>query len=209
MDISSILGSLVSSDSISGISSAAGVSEGEAKSVLTSALPGLLNGALAQSEGADTVSGFAGALTQHSADDTSDLKGFLSGVDLKDGAKIVGHLLGGKEADTVAAASAASGASEAGTRGVLSAAAPLLMSLLGQETANQQSQNSGLNVTGIIGSLLGNVDTSSLLLGLLGGGNQAAAQQSAPNVQTLDEKPQQQSGGFLGGILGSLFGGKK
>ena len=209
MDISSILGSLVSSDSISGISSAAGVSEGEAKSVLTSALPGLLNGALAQSEGADTVSGFAGALTQHSADDTSDLKGFLSGVDLKDGAKIVGHLLGGKEADTVAAASAASGASEAGTRGVLSAAAPLLMSLLGQETQAQQSQNSGLNVTGIIGSLLGNVDTSSLLLGLLGGGNQAAAQQSAPNVQTLDEKPQQQSGGFLGGILGSLFGGKK
>lgn len=209
MDISSILGSLVSSDSISGISSAAGVSEGEAKSVLTSALPGLLSGALAQSEGADTVSGFAGALTQHSADDTSDLKGFLSGVDLKDGAKIVGHLLGGKEADTVAAASAASGASEAGTRGVLSAAAPLLMSLLGQETQAQQSQNSGLNVTGIIGSLLGNVDTSSLLLGLLGGGNQAAAQQSAPNVQTLDEKPQQQSGGFLGGILGSLFGGKK
>ncbi len=209
MDISSILGSLVSSDSISGISSAAGVSEGEAKSVLTSALPGLLNGALAQSEGADTVSGFAGALTQHSADDTSDLKGFLSGVDLKDGAKIVGHLLGGKEADTVAAASAASGVSEAGTRGVLSAAAPLLMSLLGQETQAQQSQNSGLNVTGIIGSLLGNVDTSSLLLGLLGGGNQAAAQQSAPNVQTLDEKPQQQSGGFLGGILGSLFGGKK
>ena len=209
MDISSILGSLVSSDSISGISSAAGVSEGEAKSVLTSALPGLLNGALAQSEGADTVSGFAGALTQHSADDTSDLKGFLSGVDLKDGAKIVGHLLGSKEADTVAAASAASGVSEACTRGVLSAAAPLLMSLLGQETQAQQSQNSGLNVTGIIGSLLGNVDTSSLLLGLLGGGNQAAAQQSAPNVQTLDEKPQQQSGGFLGGILGSLFGGKK
>ena len=209
MDISSILGSLVSSDSISGISSAAGVSEKEAKSVLSSALPGLLSGALAQSEGADTVSGFAGALTQHSADDTSDLKGFLSGVDLKDGAKIVGHLLGSKEADTVAAASAASGASEAGTRGVLSAAAPLLMSLLGQETQAQQSQNSGLNVTGIIGSLLGNVDTSSLLLGLLGGGNQAAAQQSAPNVQTLDEKPQQQSGGFLGGILGSLFGGKK
>lgn len=209
MDISSILGSLVSSDSISGISSAAGVSEKEAKSVLSSALPGLLSGALAQSEGADTVSGFAGALAQHSADDTSDLKGFLSGVDLKDGAKIVGHLLGSKESDTVAAASAASGASEAGTRGVLSAAAPLLMSLLGQETQAQQSQNSGLNVTGIIGSLLGNVDTSSLLLGLLGGGNQAAAQQSAPNVQTLDEKPQQQSGGFLGGILGSLFGGKK
>lgn len=209
MDISSILGSLVSSDSISGISSAAGVSEKEAKSVLSSALPGLLSGALAQSEGADTVSGFAGALAQHSADDTSNIQSFLSGVDLKDGAKIVGHLLGSKESDTVAAASAASGASEAGTRGVLSAAAPLLMSLLGQETQAQQSQNSGLNVTGIIGSLLGNVDTSSLLLGLLGGGNQSAAQpQAASGVQSLDSN-QKPSGGFLSNLFGKLFGGKK
>ena len=209
MDISSILGTLVSSDSISGISSAAGVSEGEAKSVLSSALPGLLSGALSQSEGADTVSGFAGALTQHSKDDVSDVKGFLSGVDLKDGAKIVSHLLGAGESGAVAAASAASGTSKAKTKGVLSAAAPLLMSLLGQETQAQQSQNSGLNVTGIIGSLLGNVDTTSLLLGLLGGGNQSAAAQpqAAPALTSLDsQKPKKPS--FLSSLLGGLFGKK-
>ena len=87
------------------------------------------------------------------------------------------------------------------------------MSLLGQETQAQQSQNSGLNVTGIIGSLLGNVlgnvDTSSLLLGLLGGGNQSAAQpQAASGVQSLDSN-QKPSGGFLSNLFGKLFGGKK
>ena len=124
MDISSLLSTVVSSDSISGIAGAAGVSENEAKSVLSSALPGLLSGALGQSENGDTAESFAGALTQHAASDTSNLQSFLSGVDLKDGAKIVSHLLGSGEESTVAAASEASALMERPIIDPLARAAP-------------------------------------------------------------------------------------
>ena len=90
MDINSLLSTVLSSDSVNQLSQTTNVSAQGVQSVLGSALPSLLNGALAQSNGADTAESFAGALTQHSADDTSDLAAFLSKVDLQDGGKIVG-----------------------------------------------------------------------------------------------------------------------
>ena len=94
MDISSLLGTVMSSNSTDGISKATGVSGEQTRSVLTEALPLLLGGALSQSTGSGTSSGFAHALTQHAADNTSDVGSFMAGVDMKDGEKIVNHLLG-------------------------------------------------------------------------------------------------------------------
>ena len=169
MDINSLLGTVLSSDSINQMSQTTNVSAEGVQNVLSSALPSLLNGALAQSNGADTAEGFAGALTQHAAADTNDLSAFLSNVDLQDGGKIVGHLLGGDQSAVVEEAAQRAGISAADSGNVLSAVAPLLMSLLGKEAASQQSNNSAA-VSGLMGSLLQNVDMGSLLTGLLGGG---------------------------------------
>ena len=200
MDLSAILGTVMSNDSVSGLSQAAGVSNDEVKNVLSAALPSLMNGALAQSEGSDTSAGFAGALAQHAADNTGDLSAFLSNVDMKDGSKIVAHLLGSNTDATVAEISEKTGVSAANTGSVLSAAAPLLMSLLGQETSSQQ-QNSSAGVSTIMSALLSNVDMGSLLMGLLGS---STATTAAPAVTEAKPKDEKQSNGLLG-LLGGLF----
>ena len=61
MDLTSLLSTMLSVDSVGSISQTAGVSIGEAQSVLGSALPSLLNGALAQSQSSETAEGFDNA----------------------------------------------------------------------------------------------------------------------------------------------------
>ena len=94
MDIQALLGQLLSKESIQGLSQTTGTSKKETKNVLSEALPLLLNGANAQAQDASTAAGFASALSQHAATNTGDLSAFFQNVDLADGAKIVGHLLG-------------------------------------------------------------------------------------------------------------------
>ena len=170
-------------DSVRGISKAAGVSADSTKSVLSAALPSLLSGAMAQAQNSDTAAGFANALSQHAASDTSSISSFLGGVDLGDSAKIISHLLGG-QTGSVGQIAQQAGVSEADASNILSAAGPLLMSLLGQQTSG--AQNSGAGIGDVMGSLLGGVDLGGLLGGLLGGS----------------------SSGGLGSLLGGLFGKK-
>lgn len=193
MDIQSLLGTLTNSESVSGVAQAANVSPESARSILSSALPSLLSGAVAQSQNDETAEGFAAALTQHAASDTSSISSFLSGVDLADGGKIISHLLGSNTQSAVAAAAQSSGASEEETQSVLSAAAPLLMSLLGQQTSGQQA--SGAGIGGIMSALMGSGDVSGLLSGLLGGATSGDKDEAASPAQSA-----------LGGILGKLFG---
>ena len=196
MDLTSLMKTMLSSDSIAQMSKKTGTSTDEVKSVLLSALPAMLSGVQGQANNQETVAGFAGALDSHAKDDTSDISAFLSHVDIKDGEKIVGHLLGGDKAATTKAAATKAGLSNAATGKILGAAAPLLMSLLGQQfTQAAQAQPQSQNVQPL-GSQQAAPSGIGLLAGLLGGGQQpSAAQQSAP----------QASG--LGGVLGSLLGG--
>ena len=189
MDITSLLGTVVSQDSLNQISRAADVPTKDVQSVLLSALPSLLGGALNQANDASTASSFAGALNQHAASNTSNLGSFLSSVDLDDGAKIIGHLLGGNSNAVAQQAAAKSGLSLGQTLKILSIAAPLIMSLLGKTAQSQQTQTatqpagnftpfqttaqpvqqqaSGLNVGSIMSALLKNVDVGKILLSLL------------------------------------------
>ena len=189
MDITSLLGTVVSQDTMSQIGRAANVPTKDVQSVLMSALPSLLGGALNQATSQSTASGFAGALNQHAASNTSNLGSFLSSVDLDDGAKIIGHLLGGNSNAVAQQAAAKSGLSLGQTLKILSIAAPLVMSLLGKTAQSQQvqaqeqpaqgnftpfqttaqpvQQASGLNVGSIMSALLKNVDVGKILLSLL------------------------------------------
>ena len=109
MDLSKIAGSLLSSDNIKGLTNLTGVDASDITGVLTNTLPSLLSGAAEQAKNNTTAEGFVKALTQHAKDDTSDLTGFLGKVDLNDGAKIIGHLLGSGKDETVKKAAKASG----------------------------------------------------------------------------------------------------
>ena len=139
MDISALMSTMLGSDALGGIGQLSGVSDDKVKDVLGSALPALLSGAQSQADDAATAEGFVGALGDHAKADTGNIASFLSGVDLEDGGKIIGHLLGGKADSVTADAAEKAGVSAAQSGSVLAAAAPLLMSLLGQQTAQSSS----------------------------------------------------------------------
>ena len=205
MDINSLLGTVMSGDSVQGLSQAADVSDENTRSVLSAALPLLLNGALSQANNSETSEGFANALSQHAAADTSNIGSFFNGIDLGDGAKIVAHLLGANTNNTVNQVAQQTGVSQQQTSSILSAAAPLLMSLLGQATNQQQSANAGLGIGNIMGSLLGggNLNLGGMLSGLLGGGASGASD-TLQEVSGNDAQNNQQGGGLLGGLLNLL-----
>ena len=193
MDINSLLGTLLSSDSVSGVSKATKADNNEVASVLNAALPMLLKGAKKQSEDKDTAESFATALLSHGKKDTSNLSSFLKNVDLDDGSKIIGHLLG-KDDDSVKKIAKTPGVSAKKTGDILSAAAPLLMSLLGQESASKKSDN---NVAlEIAGALLKNVDVGDLIGDLLGGDNKK---------KKSSKKKDNDAGEIIGDILGALL----
>ena len=198
MDLTKLAGSLLSSDSIKGLSNLTGASNSDITSVLTNALPSLLNGATEQAKNADTAESFANALAQHAKDDTSNLSSFLGKVDMADGAKIISHLLGSGKDSTVTDVARATGVSQNKTNDILSAVAPMLLSLLGQQADEDDDKDSG--VSGLMGALLDNVDVGSLLSGLI----------STDTSSDKDDKKKpassnKKSGGILGGILSSLL----
>ncbi|MBQ9545318.1 MAG: DUF937 domain-containing protein [Clostridia bacterium] len=182
MDLNSLMDSLLSSESVKGLSKVAKTSQKGVKGVLSSALPALLEGAQGQAKDAGTAESFVNALASHAKDDTSNITSFLSGVDLSDGSKIVSHLLGSAQSSVAKDAAEKAGISTEKSSNILSAAAPLLMSLIGQQTAQDSSQNNSSGIASLMGSLLGGADLGSLVSGALGGSGS--------------------SGGLLGGLLG-------
>lgn len=185
MAMEALLNTILSASSTNGIGKAAGLSGDQTRSVLTAALPQLLSGALSQSNNSSTASAFSGALTQHAASNTADLGAFLSGVDMKDGEKIVGHLLGSNSDAVVSSIAGSSGVGKADVRKVLAVSAPLLMSLLGKEVQQQGNSNSSAGIAGVMGSLLGGSGAAGLLGGMLGGGAGAAGGGNAGGIGSL------------------------
>ncbi|MBR7062747.1 MAG: DUF937 domain-containing protein [Clostridia bacterium] len=212
MDINSLMEQMLSKDTVKGLSKLAGTTQKSTKSVLASALPSLLKGAQSQAVGKDTATGFVKALSDHAAEDTKDLKSFMSGIDLDDGAKIVGHLLGNSAGKTAGSAAQEAGISQTKANSILSGAAPLLMSLLGQQASSGSNAQSN-NVSGIgslMGSLLGGTDLTGLLMGLVGGGSTGASASASSTSGKKKKKKKTDSNNndssAGSGILGSLLG---
>ena len=187
------IGALLSGKGVSAISRRTKVPASDVAKVMSYGIPTLLGGMNRNVVTAEGEQSLAGALRDHSGDDVSNVGAFLKGSDLKDGKKIIAHVLGGDQKDVVEQISRASGVSTGKTLSILALLAPLLLSLLG----GQQNQGgSSFSLPGLLFNMLlggGQSQQSSggsLLGSLLGG------QQQAQPVQ------QQSSGGLLGSLLG-------
>ena len=203
MDLKQLTGTLLSSDSIKGLSSLTGASKGEVSSVLTEALPALLNGANGQAKGSGTAKGFAEALAQHAKDDTGNLTGFLGNVDLGDGAKIIGHLLGSDKDSLTKAVSKKTGVSAAKIGQILSAAAPLLMSLLGKQADEDEEKESGVGA--LLGNLLDNVDVGDLLSSLTSTDTSSSSSTGKKKKKKTAKKDSDSSASGLMSLLGKFL----
>ncbi len=169
MDLTSVLmKSLLSDDSVKSLSKKTGSSKSEVTDVLTAALPMLISGAGQQAKNESTSESFLKALTKHAENDTSDMDSFMDNVDMADGAKILAHLLGSDTESTTKKVSKKSGTSNDNTAQILTAAAPLLMSVLGQENKKSSSKKSSNDLVGaLLSSALENVNVTDLLMGAL------------------------------------------
>lgn len=209
MDINSLVSTLLSSDSVKNVSKKTDTSASDVKNVLSAALPLLLNGADSQAKSDDTAESFANALADHSKNDTSNLASFLGNVDLEDGAKIVGHLLGSKSDSSTNKIAKESGIDAEKVGAILSAAAPLLMSLLGQQTNEEKENDSSAAIGSLVGTLLSNVDVGSLVTGLLGGGSdskETSSKKKTSKKTSSKKKTSKDSGVDLGDVADLLTG---
>ena len=203
MDQKALLNTLMGDDALASVSRMSGASAQQVRQVLSAALPSLLQGARQQVGSG----GFTAALADHARDDTADVSGFFSHVDVTDGGKIVTHLLGDNAADTAEEAAERSGLSTAQTAKIIALAAPLLMSLLGQQSS--QSSGGAAGLTSLLGGLLGGSSSGGsggnalggALLNLLGGQTQTTA-----TGKKKKKKPTQsnQSADLLGSFLDLL-----
>ena len=177
MDLVNILSTLAGNDTVNEISKKFNIDTNKVSSVIKNALPTLIG---AMQKNASTEGGAAAlakALGDHAGNANSMISN-LKNVDLTDGSKILGKILGNNATSIFEGIGKQTGTTGLQVNNILSSIAPALMNMLGKLKGNNNTGNDGL------GALLGSV---------LGGGSSNNAGGGLGNI--------------LGG-LGKLFGGK-
>nr|WP_241634653.1 DUF937 domain-containing protein [Fusobacterium gastrosuis] len=144
MDIQALLGLLGGAD-LGKIASQLNVNDTEAKKGLTEALSTILEALGKNTSTTEGAEALDRALEKHDGSVLSNMTGYLSNPDLKDGMGILGHLFGGSTQNVASAVSKASGINLDGSTKLLQMLAPLVMGTLGQVKKETNLSASGLN----------------------------------------------------------------
>ncbi|MCR9064323.1 MAG: DUF937 domain-containing protein [Cytophagales bacterium] len=195
---------------ISGVSGQTGAPQNKTADLLSMAMPVLMGAMQKNASTPEGAQGLLGAVMgKHDGGILDNLGGlFQGGVDdavMQDGDNILGHVLGAKKTNVEAALSQKSGLDMSQVAQIMKVAAPILMGVIGKQARQQNVSNQN--------------DLSSVLGGLLGGGDNANKQQSLiesfldadGDGSILDDVAGMvlNSGSAkkgLGGLLGGLFG---
>ena len=156
----------------------------------------------------DGAQGLMSALSsKHDGSILDDLGGlFGGGVNqsvMDDGAGILGHVFGGKQANVENALSQRSGMDAGSVANILKIAAPLVMGVLAKQTTeNKVSDASGMN--NLLGGMLGGqpAENQSLLTSLLDADGDGSILDDVAGMVMGGSKKK----GGIGGLLGGLFG---
>lgn len=172
MDISSLLQGAMGQQMVSGVVNQLGIENEQAKMAISAAVPLLLT-ALNKNANSGDAQNIANALERdHDGSILDNLGGFLQGGNFSDGANILNHVLGGKQAQVENAIGKTSGLNSGQIAQILAMLAPIVMGYLGKE----KSQN-GLDAGGL----------SSLLGGLVGGASQTNQREMGTIERLLDQ----------------------
>lgn len=167
MDLVNILGSLAGNDTVNEISKKFNIDTNKVSSVITSALPTLVG---AMQKNASTESGAAAlakALGDHAGNAGSMLSN-LKNVDLNDGSKILGKILGSNASSIFDKIGKQTGTTGGQVNNILSSIAPAMLNLIGKMKNNNNTGNDALGA--LLGSVLGGGSNSgSGMGGILGG----------------------------------------
>ncbi|MEQ8220425.1 MAG: DUF937 domain-containing protein [Arenibacter sp.] len=203
-----LLSSPMGKQLISGVAGQTGQPESKTADVLSMAMPLLLGAMKKNVSSPQGAEGLMNALSsKHDGGLLDNLGGlFGGGVDqsvINDGAGILGHVFGGKQANVENALSQKSGLDAGSVAQILKIAAPLVMAYLGKQKA-QSNVNDANGLNSLLGSMLGGqpAQNQSLITTLLDAdGDGSVLDDVAGMVMGTSKK---KSG--LGGLLGGLFG---
>jgi hypothetical protein len=193
-----ILGPVLGGGALQGIARQAGVQPAQAESAIGMALPVLIGALNRNAQNPQGAAALDKALGRHDGSLLDDLGGLLGGGgNAGAGAAILGHVLGGRQGAVENQIGQATGLEKAQVGQILALLAPIVMAALGRARGQQG----------------GGFDLGALL-----GGAQADVQQRAPQSADLLTRILDRDGDgsvaddvaqMGGGLLGSLFGGKK
>ena len=169
MDMNDALKMLNQSGALDQVSQMLGVNEQEAASAIAEVLPSLIQGMQGQARNTETQQGFLQALSDHSKDNTDDIRSFIKTVDTDDGAKIVKHLLGAKEEEVATKAQKKSGLDTKTIIKIMAIAAPILMSKMGKNAEKNAKKSGTGDMAKVVGGLLDGVDSKDVvnIMGML------------------------------------------
>ncbi|MCO6459794.1 MAG: DUF937 domain-containing protein [Saprospiraceae bacterium] len=209
MDFTQLLNSGLGQQIISGIGNQVGTSEKDTSSVIGAAFPVLLGMLQKNASSEDGASGIMNALKKHDGSILDNLSGFLNMGDTTDGNGILGHILGGNKSNVENAISQKTGVGAMDVAKIIAMLAPIVMGYLGRQTRNENVSNSG-GLGSVLGGILGNAGSSSsvsggILTSILD--QDGDGQLGVGDVLSAVSGKQKKSG-FLGGLLGSIFGRK-
>jgi len=196
---------------ISGVAGQTGQDESKTSSVLTMALPVLMQAMKRNAATPQGAEGLMSALSsKHDGSILDNLGGlFGGGVDsnvLDDGGKILGNVLGGKQQHVENALSQKSGIDAGSVAQILKVAAPILMGVLGNQ-AKKQNVNSSKGIEDLLGGLIGGSSSNneqSFLESILDADGDGSIIDDVAGMVLGGSKKK----GDLGGLRGGLFGSK-
>ncbi|NNF19071.1 MAG: DUF937 domain-containing protein [Flavobacteriaceae bacterium] len=194
---------------IQGLSRETGAPAHKTADVLSMALPLLLGGMKKNATDEKGAQSLMNALnsSKHDGSILNNLGGlFEGGVDdhiLKDGAGILGHVFGNKQAPVEQALSQKSGLDTATIAKILKVAAPVIMGYLAKQKSKHDVSDTG-SMNSLLGGLLGGQpeQNQSLLMSLIDADGDGSVLDDVAGMVMGNKK----KGGGIGGMLGGLFG---
>lgn len=211
--LDTLVGELGGPKSVETLSKSTGADAGQVQQVITAALPVLLSSMHKNASTEKGAQALSAALEKHAPNASDSTNDMLQKADAADGDKILTHVLGDNKADVTKKIATTTGLSAEQVSGIMATLAPVVMSLMGSHKQEQKTQSSpsdlmgmlagavlgghpsnhsGVDLGGIVSSLLGGEGAGDLLGGLLGG--------NAKGGKKDGESP-------LSGILSGLLGG--
>lgn len=163
--LSSLLGAFTDGKVIRQLSKKSDVDPNQVNSLIQLGIPTLVQALQKNASTPTGLSSLQNALNQHASDPIDDVSSFLSNVDLDDGSKIIGHILGSKTSTIQSKLGSQTGIPTDQVGTLLNSLAPLLMGTL----AKQNSVSSSPDLSGLLGGLLGGSgnDMAKMAMGLL------------------------------------------
>lgn len=153
MDILELLsGQLDSEKVLQQLSMTSGADSSQVQKVVQMGLPALLESLGRNSKTEQGASSLAKALDSHKDDKVDDIEDFLKNVNLDDGSKIIGHVLGGNKQKVQRNLAKQTGVEDNQVSSIMNQLAPLLLGTLGKQKAINNVGSAGIEsmISGII-----------------------------------------------------------